>query len=132
MLFDQHEPHLGWLLCFFFNMHSNFVVVINIAVFVDLPSSLFGKHFFFICSICNTNSFFIKTTDLHLINTLIMLLIWLIVVLLLLQTTHYRHRVFYHDLSRRKTDGAKCMQLSAQLVNLLALAAKLWNAQTEI
>ena len=79
---------------FFFNAHSDFVVVVNIAVFVDLPSSLFGKHFFFICSICNTKSFCIKTTDPHLINMLIMLLIWLIVVLLLLQTTHCRHRVF--------------------------------------
>ena len=74
--------------------------------------------FFFICSICDTKSFCIKTTDPHLINMLIMLLIWLIVVLLLLQTMHCCHCVFYHDLSERKTAGAKCTQLSVQLASL--------------
>ena len=47
---------------------------------------------FFMCKICDTNSSCIQTTDPHLINMLVIFLIWFVVVLLLLQTMQHRHR----------------------------------------
>ena len=61
-----------------------FLCVVEVAYLVS--------NLFFMCSICNINSCSIQTTDPFLINMLNMFLMWLIVVLLLLQTMQHRHR----------------------------------------
>ena len=61
-----------------------FLCVVEVACLVS--------NLFFVCSICNINSHGIQTTVPFLINMLTVFLMWLIVVLLLLQTMQHRHR----------------------------------------
>ena len=60
-----------------------FLCVVEVACLVS--------NLFFMCSICDTKSFCIQTTDPFLINMLNTFLMWLIVVLLLLQMMQHRH-----------------------------------------
>ena len=91
MLFDWCAPQLGWLLCFFWMCVVTLLSSLLLAVFVCWQSTIFGKQFFFFCSIFDTNCCGIQTTNPCLINMLTVFPMWLFVVLLLLQTMQHCH-----------------------------------------